>query len=78
MRYFESVVGALECRAGGPFRWRQERDSFINAFTKLVNQNKQTIPHTDSSFEDLGSQIAEAISSNSFAEVVNPQVETVA
>jgi hypothetical protein len=72
VRYFEGVVSALECRAGGPFRWRQERDEFINAFTKLVNQNKQNIPHKDTTFEDLGSLIAEAISSNAFAEVVNP------
>lgn len=50
--------------------WRKERDVFINSCKKLVGASKEVIEHTDISYEDLASGIAESISSNDFPETL--------
>lgn len=76
VKHFSDCMNALLNTSNEPLKWRQERDSFIKCCTKLVSASKELVPHTEISFEDLATGVAESISSGDFPEVLNaPKVE---
>lgn len=79
VKHFSDQLSTLLGNGSAPLNWRKERDVFINSCKKLVGASKDVIEHTDVSYEDLASGIAESISSNDFPETlektVTPAVE---
>jgi hypothetical protein len=70
VRHFSECINKLQARVQGQVTWRQERDSFINSWTKLAMGSHDSVPHTDSTFEDLYTAVSEQISSGSYPEVL--------
>lgn len=60
----------IQGKVEGHFIWRQERDKFIDSFSKLTQGSKQIVPDTAISYDDLAQGVAESISSNSFPEII--------
>ena len=73
VKHFSDILKSVQGNlTSEPLNWRKERDVFINAFKKLVSSSKDLVDHTDISYEDLNSGVAEEISSNSFPELISP------
>ena len=70
VKHFSECLNKLLCRNQGAIHWRQERDCFIQCWTKLAQGSQDTVPHTETSFEELAQGIAESISSGGIAEVI--------
>lgn len=69
-KHFSECLERLQGKVQGTIHWRQERDYLIKQLNKLVSASKDTINHTDITYEDFGTAVAESISSNSFPEVI--------
>lgn len=69
-KHFSDIMNSLLGNGNSPLNWRKERDVFIGSCKKLVGASKEVIEHTDISYEDLASGIAESISSNEFPETL--------
>ena len=59
----------------GSIQWRNQRDIFIQCFTKLATGSQDNVPHTDTTFEELGYAVAEQISSGGYPETIQIDVE---
>jgi hypothetical protein len=70
VKFFSDQLNTLLGNGSGPLNWRKERDVFINSCKKLVGASKDVIDHTDISYEDLATGVAESISSNDFPETL--------
>ena len=70
VKHFSEMLNSVLGNTSGPLNWRKERDVFINACKKLVTSSKDVIEHTDISYEDLATGVAESISSNAFPETL--------
>ena len=70
VKHFSDILKTMLGEKNEPLNWRSQRDVFITACKKLVNSSKDTIEHTDISYEDLATGVAEQISSNAYPEIV--------
>lgn len=70
VKHFSTVLNKFTGSSDNSVNWRQERDVLVNDFKKLVTNSKDTVEHTDISYEDLNTGIAESISSNDYPEIV--------
>lgn len=71
VKHFSELLNTMLGNGQGPLNWRKERDVFINACKKLTTASKDVIEHTDISYEDLASGVAESISSNDYPETLD-------
>jgi hypothetical protein len=70
VKHFSDQLNTLLGNGNTPLNWRKERDVFINSCKKLVGASQDVIEHTDISYEDLATGVAESISSNDYPETL--------
>jgi len=54
VKHFSECLNKMLCKGQGSLQWRQQRDCFIQCWTKLASGSQDNVPHTDTSFEELG------------------------
>jgi len=50
--------------------WKENRDCFVNLWSKLGSQNAETVPNSSISFADLAKGISDSLESGSYPEHV--------
>lgn len=72
VKHFSELLTTMmgNVQGQGPLNWRKERDVFITACKKLATASKEVVDHTDISYEDLATGVAESISSNDYPETL--------